>query len=83
MNDCSFVSVPVKEFLAKAKEDFLKKWENPAQVREKRGQGNRSVNNFHTSVLADPSMFPPIIKFTALFWREDVCPLVGTSGNGC
>lgn len=22
----------VKEFLAKAKEDFLKKWENPAQV---------------------------------------------------
>lgn len=23
----------VKEFLAKAKEDFLKKWENPAQVR--------------------------------------------------
>lgn len=25
----------VKEFLAKAKEDFLKKWENPAQVRAK------------------------------------------------
>lgn len=25
----------VKEFLAKAKEDFLKKWENPAQVRVK------------------------------------------------
>lgn len=24
----------VKEFLAKAKEDFLKKWENPAQVKE-------------------------------------------------
>lgn len=24
----------VKEFLAKAKEDFLKKWENPAQVGE-------------------------------------------------
>lgn len=23
----------VKEFLAKAKEDFLKKWENPAQVK--------------------------------------------------
>lgn len=26
------VSSTVKEFLAKAKEDFLKKWENPAQV---------------------------------------------------
>ena len=26
----------VKEFLAKAKEDFLKKWENPAQVRVKK-----------------------------------------------
>lgn len=25
----------VKEFLAKAKEDFLKKWENPAQVRRR------------------------------------------------
>lgn len=27
-----FLSSTVKEFLAKAKEDFLKKWENPAQV---------------------------------------------------
>lgn len=26
----------VKEFLAKAKEDFLKKWENPAQVRRRK-----------------------------------------------
>lgn len=26
------LSSTVKEFLAKAKEDFLKKWENPAQV---------------------------------------------------
>lgn len=31
----SFLSpFAVKEFLAKAKEDFLKKWENPAQVRD-------------------------------------------------
>ena len=29
-----FFFTTVKEFLAKAKEDFLKKWENPAQVRE-------------------------------------------------
>ncbi|KAF6345423.1 protein kinase cAMP-activated catalytic subunit beta [Rhinolophus ferrumequinum] len=28
---CSSSEVSVKEFLAKAKEDFLKKWENPAQ----------------------------------------------------
>lgn len=28
-------AITVKEFLAKAKEDFLKKWENPAQVRIK------------------------------------------------
>lgn len=32
-----FVSFTVKEFLAKAKEDFLKKWENPAQVRAEGG----------------------------------------------
>ena len=29
---CLPLFVSVKEFLAKAKEDFLKKWENPAQV---------------------------------------------------
>lgn len=34
---CSLFLIPVKEFLAKAKEDFLKKWENPAQVRTKEG----------------------------------------------
>ena len=41
MNGGLFVSVPVKEFLAKAKEDFLKKWENPAQVRERRREGDQ------------------------------------------
>lgn len=31
-NLCFYI-FSVKEFLAKAKEDFLKKWENPAPVR--------------------------------------------------
>lgn len=31
----SLLFILVKEFLAKAKEDFGKKWENPAQVRRR------------------------------------------------
>lgn len=45
------LSSTVKEFLAKAKEDFLKKWENPAQVSLDAGVFTQhKCNQFHTVI---------------------------------
>lgn len=48
---CSLFLIPVKEFLAKAKEDFLKKWENPAQVRTKEGVSSFSFQPYENHFL--------------------------------
>lgn len=53
----------VKEFLAKAKEDFLKKWENPAQVSEE------VISPFLVTVCA---VLSSIVKIIQICYTENV-----------